>query len=89
MEITETEFLQLGDSVITTPQPRETHLKGEESKESEDKVNSAALATGVKIGIAVSAVVVVGLVSVGTVMIRRHSAKDKSKRQEIPAEKTS
>ena len=88
IEITKAEFLQLGDGVTTTRQPKETNLKDDESKEeSEEQDNSAALATGAKIIIAVSAVVVVGLILVGIVMIRRHTAKDRSKQQETPAER--
>lgn len=93
MAITEAEFLQLGDNVTSTTRqmPEETHQDDEESTEGSDgrrgrERQGGGLATGAKVGIAVSAVVGVGLISAGIAVWRALAKKSKTP-QEILAEK--
>lgn len=94
MAITMAEFLQLGDNVTSTTRqmmPEETHQDDEESTEGSDgrkgrERQGGGLETGAKIGIAISAVVVVGLISAG-IAVWRILAKRPKAPQETPAEK--
>lgn len=92
MAISEAEFLRFGDNSTPRQMLKETHQDDEKSEEGSKgskgrEREGGVLATGAKIGIAVSAVVVVGLISVG-LAVGRGLAKDKSKApQEALAEK--
>lgn len=94
MAISETDFLQLGDNVTSTTRqmPKETHQDDRESEEGGKggqggERQGGDLATGAKIGIAVSAVVAVGLISAGIVVGRRLAKGKSVAPQETPAEK--